>query len=62
MTHFPISSTNNLLNIAPPIKLCQKDEGRKGIYQGRKTQECCRISRFSDAEKFSLCRVFAGKV
>jgi hypothetical protein len=25
--------------IAPPIKPCQKDEGRKEIYQGRKTQD-----------------------
>jgi hypothetical protein len=48
--------------IAPPIIPCQKDESRKEIYQGRKTQECCRISSFSDAEKFSLCRVFDGKV
>ena len=46
--------------IAPPIKPCQKDEGRKEIYQGRKTLECCRISSVSDAEKFPLCRVFAG--
>jgi hypothetical protein len=48
--------------IAPPIIPCQKDESRKGIYQGRKMQECYRISSFSDAEKFSLCRVFDGKV
>ena len=48
--------------IAPPIKPCQKDEGRKEIYQGRKTQECCRISSFFDVEKFSLWRVLAGKV
>ncbi|MBR3900971.1 MAG: hypothetical protein IKJ60_05420 [Ruminococcus sp.] len=48
--------------IAPPITPCQKDESRKKIYQGRKMQECYRISSFSDAEKFSLCRVFDGKV
>ena len=48
--------------IAPPIIPCQKDESRKEIYQGRKTQEYCRISSFSDTEKFSLCRVFDGKV
>ena len=40
--------------IAPPIIPCQKDESRKEIYQGRKMQECYRISSFSDAEKFSL--------
>ena len=50
------------LHIAPPIIPCQKDESRKEIYQGRKMQECYRISSFSDAEKFSLCRVFDGKV
>ncbi|MBR6580210.1 MAG: prolyl-tRNA synthetase associated domain-containing protein [Ruminococcus sp.] len=32
--------------IAPPIKPCRKDKSRKGIYQGRNTQECCRISNF----------------
>jgi hypothetical protein len=49
-------------SIAPPIIPCQKDESRKEIYQGRKMQECYRISSFSDAEKFSLCRVFDGKI
>ena len=48
--------------IAPPIIPCPKDEGRKEICQGRKMQECFRISSFSDAEKFSLCRVSDGKV
>ncbi len=51
-----------LKSIAPPIIPCQKDESRKEIYQGRKMQECYRISSFSDEEKFSLCRVFDGKV
>jgi len=50
------------LNIAHPIRLCQKGEVRKEINQGRETQECFRISSFSDAEKFSLWRAFFGKV
>jgi hypothetical protein len=49
-------------SIAPPIKHCQKGEDRKEIYQGRKTQECSRISSFSDAEKFTLCQGLVGKV
>jgi hypothetical protein len=48
--------------IAPPIKHCQKGEDRKEIYQERKTQECSRISSFSDAEKFTLCQGLVGKV
>ena len=51
----PMSIEKQLYFIAPPIKLCQKGEVRKEIYQGRKTQECFRISSFSDADIFSLC-------
>ena len=46
-----------LPDIAPPIKACQKDEGREEIYQGRKPQEYSCIARLSDAEKFSIWQV-----
>jgi hypothetical protein len=59
---FQLKKLNRPYFIATPIIHCRKDESRKEIYQGRKTQECSRISSFSDAEKFSLCRVFDGDV
>ena len=47
--------------IAPPIKACQKDEGREEIYQGRKPQEYSCIARLSDAEKFSIWQVLLAR-
>ena len=47
--------------IAPPIKACQKDEGREEIYQRRKPQEYLCIARLSDAEKFSIWQVLLAR-
>ena len=44
-----------LLIIAPPIKACQKDEGREEIYQGRKPQEySCTPRAFAFLSKLKI--------
>ena len=42
-------------DIAPPIKACQKDEGREEIYQGRKPQEySCTPRAFAFLSKLKI--------
>jgi hypothetical protein len=50
-----------IILIALPIKHCRQDEDRKEIYQGRNRKAYFRMSRISDAEKFSLCRVLVAR-